>query len=133
MSGDGIGDGGYNGNNNKILESGVVFPDKDGNITFTIIKKNINGMVHVNAMKIEEIDGLERPNTNLRLAQSMYIDLGETENNSRGHQTVGADRNGNYWNNLTSGRASSNQIPKGTKLSLVNSDNAGTGITAETL
>lgn len=133
MSGDGIGDGGYNGNNNKILESGVVFPDKDGNITFTIIKKNINGMVHVNAMKIEEIEGLERPNTNLRLAQSMYIDLGETENNSRGHQTVGADRNGNYWNNLTSGRASSNQIPKGTKLSLVNSDNAGTGITAETL
>lgn len=133
MSGDGIGDGGYNGNNNKILESGVVFPDKDGNITFTIIKKNINGMVHVNAMKIEEIDGLERPNTNLSLSQSMYIDLGETENNARGHQTVGADKNGHYWNNLTSGKSSSNQIPKGTKLSLVNSDNAGTGITAETL
>lgn len=133
MSGKGIGDGGYNGNNNKILESGIVFPDRDGNITFTIIKKNINGMVHVNAMKIEEIDGLERPNTNLRLAQRIYIDLGETDNNSRGHQTVGADRNGNYWNNLTSGRASSNQIPKGTKLNLVNSDNTATGITAETL
>ena len=133
MSGKGIGDGGYNGNNNKILESGIVFPDRDGNITFTIIKKNINGMVHVNAMKIEEIDGLERPNTNLRLAQRIYIDLGETDNNSRGHQTVGADRNGNYWNNLTSGRASSNQIPKGTKLNLVNSDNTETGITAETL
>lgn len=133
MSGKGIGDGGYNGNNNKILESGIVFPDRDGNITFTIIKKNINGMVHVNAMKIEEIDGLERPNINLRLAQRIYIDLGETDNNSRGHQTVGADRNGNYWNNLTSGRASSNQIPKGTKLNLVNSDNTETGITAETL
>ena len=133
MSGKGIGSNGYNGNNNTVLESDVVFPDKDGNITFAIIKKNISGMVHINAMKIEEIDGMERPNQNLTLAQRIYIDVGETANDSRGHQTEGADVNGNYWNNLTSGKSSSNQIPKGTKLNLVNSLNVTTGITAETL
>lgn len=133
MSGKGIGDGGYNGNNNNILESGVVFPDKDGNITFAMTTTSANIMVHINAMKIEEIDGLQRPNTNLTLAQRIYIDMGETANDSRGHQTVGADANGNYWNNFTSGKASSNQIPKGTKLNLVNSDNAASGFTAETL
>jgi len=132
MSGKGIGDGGYNGNNNTILESGVVFPDRNGNITFTIIKHNVGGMVHINAMKIEEIDGLERPNQNLVLTQTMYIDLGETDNNTRGHQTIGADKNGNWWNNLTSGNSSSNRIPVGTTLRIVNSDNVQTGITAVT-
>lgn len=133
MSGKGIGDGGYNGNNNKILESDVVFPDKDGNISFMLTKNSANIMVHINAMKIEEIDGLERPNINLTLAQRIYIDMGETANDARGHQTVGADANGNYWNNLTSGKASSNQIPQGTKINLINSDNEPSGFSAETL
>lgn len=133
MSGKGIGENGYNGNNSTVLESGVVFPDRDGNITFTIIKHDVNGMVHINAMKVEEIDGLARPNQELGLRQTVYVDLGETDNNERGHQTTGIDRNGNYWNNLTSGKASSNRIPKGTKLEIVNSQNIATGITAETL
>lgn len=133
MAGKGIGDGGYNGNNNKILESDIVFPDREGRIRCTIIKKNKSGMVHLNAMKIEQLSGIERPNQNLSLKRSMYVDFGETDNATRGHQTVGADKNGNYWNNFSSGKSSSNRIKAGTSVSIVDAANAPTGITAQTL
>ena len=38
MSGNAIGSGGYNGNNNSVLTSDLIFPDKSGNIDLTIIK-----------------------------------------------------------------------------------------------
>lgn len=133
MSGDGIGTGGYNGNNDKILVSDAVFPDNDGTIKLVIMKKNRDGMVHLNAMKIEETDGLTRPGEELTMSRRMYIDIGETDNDQRGHCTTGADKNGNYWNNLSSGSAGSNRIPQGTTLGLTASDNTPTGYTAETL
>jgi hypothetical protein len=131
MSGTGIGDGGYNGNNNKILVSDVVFPDKDGNIRLTVEKTAVDRMAHINAMKIEEISGLERPNQNYKLKQKMFLDVGEN-NNSRGHQTTGADVNGNYWNNLVSAQSGTDYIiAKGTKIDMVNSSNESTGYQAE--
>lgn len=133
MSGSGIGDGGYNGNNNSLLVSEPVFPDKDGTIRMTIVKRNKNGMVHINAMKIEELEGVTNPYSSLSLERRMYIDIGETANDSRGHCTLDADANGNHWNNLTSGDASSNRIPAGTRLELIGSDNTPTGFVAETL
>ncbi len=133
MSGSGIGSGGYNGNNNKIMVSEPIFPDKDGIIAMTFIKKFKNGMIYLNCMKIEELSGLERPNSNLTMTQKLLVDFGETDNSSRGHQTVGADKNGNYWNNLSSGKASSNQIPQGTTVALVNAENESTGYAMETL
>lgn len=111
MTGAGIGDGGYNGNNNKILVSDPIFPDRDGNIDLTISKKYSGGMVYLNCMKIEEVSGLARPNQELTLVQKFYIDFGETSNTSRGRQTSTKDKNGNYWTNLTSGSSSSNSIP----------------------
>ena len=110
MGGTQIGDGGYNGNNNKILVSDPVFPDRDGNIDLNICKKTKGAMVYLNCMKIEEISGLERPNQELQLAQKFYIDFGETSNSTRGHQTSSKDKNGNYWTNLSSGSSSSNTI-----------------------
>ena len=110
MSGTGIGNGGYNGNNNNVLTSDIIFPDKNGNIDLTIIKRSSGIMVYLNCMKIEEVSGVERPNQELTLTQKMYFDFGETSNNTRGHQTSGTDANGNRWNNITSGSSTSNAI-----------------------
>lgn len=110
MGGSNIGDGGYNGNNNKILISEPVFPDSIGNIDLTICKKTKGAMVYLNCMKIEELSGLDRPNQELSLTQKFYIDFGETSNTSRGRQTTTKDKNGNYWTNLSSGNSSSNTI-----------------------
>ena len=111
MGGTQIGDGGYNGNNNKILVSEPVFPDSIGNIDLTICKKTKGAMVYLNCMKIEELSGLTRPHQELKLTQRFYIDFGETSNTSRGRQTTAKDKNGNYWTNLSSGSSSSNTIP----------------------
>ncbi|MBO7068422.1 MAG: SGNH/GDSL hydrolase family protein [Bacteroidaceae bacterium] len=123
MGGSKIGDGGYNGNNNKILVSDPVFPDRDGNIDLTICKKTKGAMVYLNCMKIEELSGLERPNQKLTLAQKFYIDFGETSNTTRGRQTSAKDKNGNYWTNLSSGSSSSNAISAKT-LAMKNSANS---------
>ena len=61
MGGAGIGANGYNGNNNKVLESDIIFPDENGCIEMTIIKKTKGGMVHLNAQKVVEYSGVTRP------------------------------------------------------------------------
>ena len=130
MSGSGIGTDGSNANNSTIQVSDVVFPDCEGKITMTIVKLNKTGYVHLNAMKVEELSGLTRPNTELSLSQKMFIDFGEDNSDTRGHQTLGPDDNGNTWNNIYP--ASSNLIAQGTQVALVNAANAPTGITATT-
>ncbi len=126
MSGSGIGANAYNGNNNNILTSDVIFPDRNGNIDLTMSKKYSGGMVYLNCMKIEEVSGQTRPNQELTLTQKMYFDFGETSNNSRGHTTTGTDINGNQWNNITSGTSSSNTISAKT-VSIKNSAGTSTG------
>ena len=121
MGGSKIGNGGYNGNNDKILVSDPVFPDRNGNIDLTVCKKTKGAMVYLNCMKVEELAGLERPNQELQLAQKFYIDFGETSNTSRGHQTNNKDKNGNSWTNLTSGVSTSNAISAKT-LTMKNSE-----------
>ena len=121
MGGSKIGNGGYNGNNDKILVSDPVFPDRSGNIDLTVCKKTKGAMVYLNCMKVEELSGLERPNQELQLAQKFYIDFGETSNTSRGHQTNNKDKNGNSWTNLTSGVSTSNAISAKT-LTMKNSE-----------
>ena len=123
MGGSKIGNGGYNGNNDKILVSDPIFPNRDGNIDITICKKTKGAMVYLNCMKIEEISGLERPNQELQLAQKFYIDFGETSNTSRGRQTTAKDKNGNYWTNLSSGVSTSNAISAKT-VTMKNSENS---------
>lgn len=111
MSGSAIGANGYNGNNNKVMVSDPIFPTADGQITMVFNKRFKGGMIYLNCMRVDELSGLERPNQNLSLTQKFFIDFGETANSTRGHQTTGADKNGNYWNNFSSGNASSNAIP----------------------
>lgn len=126
MSGTDIGNGGYDGNNNNVLTSDVIFPDKNGNIDLTIIKKSSGIMVYLNCMKVEEVSGMERPNQELTLAQKMYFDFGETSNATRGHQTT-TDANGNKWNNVTSGASTSNAISANKTITIKNSTGATTG------
>ena len=127
MSGSGIGNGGYNGNNNNVLTSDLIFPDRNGNIDLTIIKKNSGTMVYLNCMKIEEVSGVERPNQELALKQKMYFDFGETGNNTRGHATTSTDVNGNRWNNINSGASTSNTVAANKTVSIRNSGNTLTG------
>ena len=131
ISGPAIGANNYNGNNNTILVSDPVFPDRDGCIRMTMKKFRPDRMLMLNAMKIEEVDGLERPNQSYKLKQTIYLDAGEN-NNSRGHQTQGADKNGNYWNNMVSDPSGSDYIiPVGRSINLVNAANNSTGYKAE--
>ena len=127
MSGSGIGSGGYDGNNNSVLTSDVIFPDRNGNIDLTIIKKTSGIMVYLNCMKIEEVSGVERPNQELTMTQKMYFDFGETNNSTRGHQTSGTDANGNRWNNITSGLSTSNAITANKSFVVRNSAGTSTG------
>jgi len=127
MSGTGIGNGGYNGNNNKVLTSDIIFPDRSGNIDLTIIKKMSGIMVYLNCMKVEEVSGVERPNQELTMKQKMLIDFGEYNNATRGHQTTGTDANGNRWNNVNSASATSNSIAANKTISLKNSENVTSG------
>ena len=130
IAGSGIGDGGYNGNNNKILVSDPVFPDRDGCIRMTMKKSEVGKMLMLNAMKVEELTGVENPNKAYKLKQRLYLDVGEN-NNSRGHQTTGADKNGNYWNNMISDPSGSDYIvPVNRTINLVNSSNESTGYKA---
>lgn len=57
--------------------------------------------------------------------QTMYIDFGEPDNDSRGHQTTGADANGNYWTNVKS--SGNNYLYPNTSFDVVNSRNEPTG------
>ena len=119
-------------NGMSTLTSDPVFPNRNGVITLTVIKNavNENGMVHINAMKIQEVGGT-RPNQELTLRQTMLIDFGENNNDARGHQTLGADQNGRYWNNIYS--TDGNWIRTGQEVQLVNVENTVTGIKATVL
>lgn len=131
IAGPAIGADSYNGNNNQILVSDPIFPDRDGCIRLTMKKFRPDRMLMMNAMKIEELSGLERPHQGYVLTQRLYLDVGEN-NNSRGHQTTGADKNGNYWNNMVSDPSGSDYIvPKGRTIDLVNAANQATGYKAE--
>lgn len=54
-SGTGIGNGGYNANNNTIVASDTVYADLNGNITLEV-KKNTGSYGHLNIIKIEAFD-----------------------------------------------------------------------------
>ena len=131
IAGSAIGANGYNGNNNQILVSDPIFPDANGEIRMTMKKFRTDRMLMLNALKVEELSGLERPNQQLKLKQKLYLDVGEN-NNSRGHKTEGADKNGNHWNNMVSDPSGSDYIiPVGRTVNLVNSANENTGYKAE--
>lgn len=119
MSGKAIGYSKYNGNNNNPLVSDVVFPDSMGCITLTVCKKFKNGMVYINCMKVEELEGMERPDKDLHASQRFLVDFGEVSNAQRGHTTT-KDSYGHRWNNLNPSSSTDHTIPAGKKVRLYN-------------
>ena len=124
MSGTAIGDGGYNGNNNNVLESDPIFPDVNGCIHL-YMRQADGDMCYINAMKIVEDPDAERPNSNIQLVQRMYIDFGKA-NGTSGRKTEGADANGNYWTNVYTPNNNDYLFP-GFLFPIVNSNNEDTG------
>jgi hypothetical protein len=58
-TGKGIGDNGYDGNNNKVAITPFLKPDKNGTIQFRV--SIVSGSAYINALKIEEYSGVELP------------------------------------------------------------------------
>ncbi|WP_020570146.1 GDSL-type esterase/lipase family protein [Neolewinella persica] len=56
-SGPDLGVGGYNGNNSTTYTSEAVFPTEEGDVVLTL-SRNAGSFAYINAMKIEEFDGL---------------------------------------------------------------------------
>ena len=125
-----IGANDYNGNNANVIPSDIIFPDVNGNITLSIGKKADGGMVHLNAMKIEEFTGYPRPNADLTTTQTLLIDFGEVQGSTgRDHGiAVDVDKYSRKWNNIYS--TSNDVIPAGSAYSLLNTSSQSSGITA---
>lgn len=66
------------------------------------------------------------------LAQTLYLDFGKNDG-TNGNTTLGADANGNYWNNIVSEETGSPSTkPAGYAVDLVNAANETTGFSLET-
>jgi lysophospholipase L1-like esterase len=97
-TGDGIGDGGYNGNNNNVWESAFVAPAGNGEITLELGRLFSNQMAYISALKMEEYSGFTLPVAETKF----YIDFGKNNNGLDGAPTANPDVNGSYWNNMYS-------------------------------
>ncbi|MCF8260650.1 MAG: T9SS type A sorting domain-containing protein [Melioribacteraceae bacterium] len=82
-SGAGIGDSGYNGNNDQVVASDGIMPTGDGEITITVSVQS-GGFAYLGLIKMEEVD-----------VPGIFIDFGQVATT-----TASPDANGNYWNNL---------------------------------
>lgn len=58
-SGKDLGGSGLNQNNSTILETSLIFPDEDGNITIEVARQT-GSYAHINILKIEEYTGVEK-------------------------------------------------------------------------
>ncbi len=120
-TGTGIGADGYNGNNNNVWESDLIVPKDNGEIMLELGRLFNNQMAYISAMKIEEVSGYEIPAAD----NKFYIDFGKNNGGVDGTPTLGADANGNYWNNMYSnGDGPTNTVSDNTgTLTLKNSAN----------
>jgi arabinan endo-1,5-alpha-L-arabinosidase len=130
-TGTGIGENGYDGNNNNVWVSAPVVPAGNGEIMLELGRLFSGEMAYISALKIEEYGGITLPEAEKRL----YIDFGMNNNGLDGLPTASPDANQNYWNNI--GPAAgidgpTNQVTVGTSIPLVASDNTATGYTLET-
>ena len=109
-SGTGIGDGGYNGNNNIIPELHDLIPDEDGEMIVNVV--NIVGTyAYIGIMEITVAGEIIKP---LALNDRLLVDFGPS-NDDDGRAAPSPDRNGNYWNSWRP-QPGSSAIPVGTSL-----------------
>ena len=97
-TGTGIGDNGYNGNNNNVWESAFVIPADNGEIMLELGRLFSDQMGYISAMKIEEYSDVEP----VEVEKKFFIDFGKNNNGLDGAPTTSPDINGNHWNNVYS-------------------------------
>ncbi|UVP12497.1 hypothetical protein NXW52_07440 [Bacteroides ovatus] len=80
LPGTNCGGEGINQNIKNICESELIYPDDDGNIKFTVSRKN-GDYIALNALKIEEYTDIERPNqfTSLTMTGSAMEEGGSSD------------------------------------------------------
>ncbi|MCB1071165.1 MAG: hypothetical protein KDL31_12495, partial [Kiritimatiellae bacterium] len=97
-SGTGIGDGGYNGNNNNTVTLSDLSPNASGEIDMTL-SVDTGGFAYLGILKIDEISSGPLPSAGV--TQGVYrVDFGRHDGGINGTATTSPDTNGSYWNNL---------------------------------
>ncbi len=120
-SGAGIGDAGYDGNNNTFYTSGIVYADGSGVITLDV-SVSAGGFAYLGMMRVVREVAAPAPAPNL-ISRSFWLDLGP-DDGTNGNATSNPDANGNYWNNLTNPSTSSSPV------TLIESDNTASTVQA---
>lgn len=128
-TGTGIGENGYDGNNNNVWESTPIVPAGNGEIMLEFGRLFNDQMAYISALKIEEYSDFTLP----AAERKFYIDFGKNNNGLDGAPTLSPDVNGNYWNNMYSnGNDWTIGASDGTEnLALVASDNTATAYVVE--
>ena len=129
-SGTAIGDGGYNGNNNKTVTLSDLVPNASGQIDVTL-SVNAGGFAYLGIMKIEEFTPAP-PAVSGATTQAVYrIDFGRHDGGVNGTATTSPDTNGNFWNNIG---PTTEAVPNGTTVAnLVNITNGTSSIDISTI
>ncbi|MEO9475107.1 MAG: T9SS type A sorting domain-containing protein [Cyclobacteriaceae bacterium] len=97
-SGVDIGTNGYDGNNNTIVSSGVIFPDNEGRIWIDVSVLE-GSFAYINAMKLDVVEPVAE----------YFVDFGPNDG-SNGNITSNRDINFNHWNNLNDPLSSSTPV-----------------------
>lgn len=97
-SGPGIGDGGYDGNNDHTATLVDLAPNTSGEIDVTL-SVDTGGFAYLGLLKIAGIPAGTPPPAGV--TQGMYrVDFGRHDGGVNGTATTSPDTNGLYWNNL---------------------------------
>lgn len=106
-SGAAIGDGGYDGNNNKTATLANLSPNASGNIDVGL-SVNTGGFAYLGILKIEAF-APEPPAITVTTQDVILVDFGN-DSSFGGASVANPDGNGNYWNSIWSGAFTSNLI-----------------------
>jgi hypothetical protein len=126
-TGTGIGENGYDGNNNNVWISTPVIPAANGEITLELGRLFSGQMAYISALKMEEYSGFTLPEAE----KKFYIDFGKNNNGLDGAPTPSPDANGNYWNNMYSDGDGPTSTIHNPTFNLVTAGNDTTGYTLQ--
>ena len=71
IAGANLGGEGVNQNIANICESGLVYPDEEGTLTFAV-SRSTGAYMAINALKLEEYTDVKRPQTDVYKRQRQY-------------------------------------------------------------
>lgn len=120
-SGAGIGNGGYDGNNDSYYITDTVYANASGIITLDLNVVS-GGFAYLGMMRFCKVKDAPMAAPTV-LSRSFWLDLGP-DDGTNGNATTNPDANGNYWNNLSNPSTNSSPVV------LVESDNTTSKVEA---